>query len=205
MTTDLPESLAEAWQPLGTRTGEASVLVATITTETTLYEPTDSRAPSELGPSRIPIRSLFAVDVGISPSLSTIGVSPASVLSKAAPKAKSQFVDTLADEGLIVDGTRETLDFEGPNGNAGKWYVLEAAYPVDSDVTANGTDRIEAEAHVAVWPTETSYGMAGGVLPLETIDAEASALEDRLEVNPDGDRETISELVRTIEIDSQTE
>ncbi|WP_306053069.1 hypothetical protein [Natronococcus wangiae] len=194
MTIDLPESLAETWQPLGTRTGEASVLVASITTETTLYEPTDS-TPSELGPSRIPVRSLFAVDVTISPSLSTIGVSPESALSKAAPKAKAQFVDALADEGLVVDGTRDTLEFEGPNGNAGTWYVLEAAYPVDPDVTANGTDRIATEAHVAVWPTDASYGMAGGVLPLES--SESSEVD--LAVAPERDRETITELVRTVE------
>lgn len=205
MTIDLPEPLAETWQPLGTRTGEASVLVATITTETTLYEPTDSRAPSELGPSRIPVRSLFAVDVAISPSLSMIGVSPESTLSKAAPKAKSQFVDTLTDEGVVVDGTRETLEFEGPNGKAGKWYVLETAYPIDPDLADGETDRIAAEAHVAVWPTETSYAMAGGVLPLESVGAEPSGLGDGLEVNPERDRDTISELVRTIESNESSE
>lgn len=203
MTSDLPESLAESWRPLGTRTGESSVLLASITAETTVYEPIEwAEQLATLGASEIPARSLFAVDVTFSPSLSELGMSPKAVFSKAAPKAKSQFVDTLEDEGLAVDDTRNTLEFEAANGAEGVWFVHDVGYPVESDLTATDDDRIDAEAHIAVWPTETSYGMAGGIVPLDGIDGTGDDLVERLDIEPERDRETIADLIRTIDFDS---
>ncbi|OIB58266.1 hypothetical protein [Natrialba sp. SSL1] len=210
MPTDLPSSLADEWQLLGTRSGKTSVLVASITAETTLYEPLDEPATAAIGAGDLPVRSLFAVDLSISPALSTIGIAPDAALSKAAPKAKSQFVDTVADDGLTVEETRDILEFEGPNGAAGKWYVLDASYAVDPDRTPDSVDRIAAEANVAVWPTAESYGVAGGVLPLESVADRAdgsvggpgSGLGLDLDVNPERDRETIAALVQTIDLGS---
>ncbi|ADD04815.1 uncharacterized protein Nmag_1233 [Natrialba magadii ATCC 43099] len=212
MPTDLPSSLADAWQPLGTRSGSTSVLVASITAETTLYEPVDEPATAAIGAGDIPVRSLFAVDLSISPPLSAIGIAPDAALSKAAPKAKSQFVDTVADDGLTVEETRDVLEFEGPNGAVGRWYVLDVSYTVDSEQVSNGTDQLAAEANVAVWPTAESYGVAGGVLPLESVVEQAadsagrSELESGLNVNPERDRETIATLIRSIDFgDDATE
>ncbi|WP_121741660.1 hypothetical protein [Natronorubrum halophilum] len=209
MTSDLPESLAESWQPIGTRTAESSVLLASVTAETTLYEPIDrAERLSAISASEIPIRSLFAVTMTVSPSLSDLGISPGSFFSTAAPKAKAQFVDTLESEGVTVEGTRNTLEFEATNGAAGAWFVLDAGFPVESELTASGGDRLDAEAHVAVWPTETSYGMAGGTLPLEDCapvadgDGTTDADEPRvgLDADPERDRETIADLIRTVDI-----
>ncbi|QSX00163.1 hypothetical protein [Haloterrigena alkaliphila] len=208
MTFDLPASVADSWRALGTRTGETSVVLASITAETTVYEPIEGADElAAVGASEIPARSLFAVDVTVSPSLSSLGMAPESVFEKAAPKAKSQFVDTLESEGLTVEGTRETLEFEASNGETGSWYVFDVAYPVDPEVT-DGTERIDAEAHAAVWPTETTFGMAGGVLPLEdgvdtgAADSETTP-EDGLDVDPERDRETIAELIRTIDFEAE--
>ncbi|MFP8951793.1 hypothetical protein ACLI4Z_02300 [Natrialbaceae archaeon A-arb3/5] len=203
MTPELPEPLAESWQSAGTRTGETSVLVASITAETTLYEPVDatgdgaSQEPlDEVVASKIPPRSLFVVDLTISPSLPSIGVSPAGVLETAAPKAKSQFVDLVEGDGLAVEGVRDRLEFEGPTGDAGIWYVMDMDYSLDSE-QAGESAGLRAEAHVAVWPTETTYGVAGGILPLEATDGSVTAPD----ADPERDRETISELVRTLELD----
>ncbi|APX95116.1 hypothetical protein [Natronorubrum daqingense] len=201
MGTDLPAALAESWHPIGTKTGESSVLVASIHAETTVYGPTEPADGIEsLELLDIPPRSLFTVDLSISPSLSAVGVSPESVFSKAAPKAKSQFVETLEDEGLVVEETRNTLEFEATNGAAGAWYVLDAGYPVPLD----GDDRsttLGVEAHVAVWPLEETFGMAGGIVPLEANehDAGSSKPEQKLEIAPGRDRETIAKLIRTVD------
>ena len=209
MTSDLPESLADSWRALGTRTGESSMVVASITAETTVYEPIEwAEQLAAMGGSDIPARSLFAVDVTVSPSLSTLGMSPESTFSKAAPKAKAQFVETLENEGVTVGGTRSTLEFEAANGSSGAWFVLDTRYPLEPELTANGTERIETEAHIAVWPTAESYGMAGGVLPLEEgvetteTDAGGAATDSSsVDVDPERDRETVAELIRTIDFD----
>lgn len=195
MAFDLPEALTDRWQPLGTRTGETTVMMASITAETTLYEPVESTPLEAVGESDVPVRSLFTVDLTFSPPLPSIGVSPGAVFSMAAPRARSQFVDTVEDEGLIVDGQRDSLAFEGPNGARGKWYVLDVEYPLEGD------SYLPAEAHVAVWPTERSYGMAGGTVPLE-IDGVDFASGDGSPVgvvDPERDRETIATLIRRLE------
>lgn len=196
MTADLPESLADSWRPAGTKTGESSVMVASITAETTLYEPLEPTELADLAASKIPLRSLFVVDLSVSPSLSTIGVSPSSVFEKAAPKAKNQFVDTVEDEGLVVEGTRDTLEFEAPNGEEGKWYVLDVSYPLE------GEDHLSAEANVAVWPTDSSFGVAGGILPLENGVADVS---DENAVAPERDRDTISTLVQRLDLEAESD
>ncbi|APW97732.1 hypothetical protein CHINAEXTREME_08060 [Halobiforma lacisalsi AJ5] len=230
MALDLPESLSDAWQRVGTRTAETTVMMATITAETTLYEPTDGAGPTRIdaGPSDVPLRSLFTVEMTFSPPLPSVGVSPASVFSMAAPTAKSQFVDTIENEGLVVERTRDTLEFEAPNGAAGKWYVLDASYPLESGDDGEAATALPAEAHVAVWPTERSYGMAGGTVPLSP-DGDGSDLEsgppesladgdgsenpedesssdrrgpDRdleFDLDPDRDRETVAALIRNLE------
>lgn len=203
MTTTLPESLADTWQPVGTRTATTTVLLASITAETTLYEPIETATVlTELGASEIPVRSLFAVDLTFSPPLSALGVSPKSVFPMAAPKAKTQFVSIIEEEGLTVDGTRETHSFEAPNGTEGKWYVLDVTYPVASELAPDGPDRLPAETHVAVWPTETGYGVAGGTVPLELPAPVAASIDGEIDVDPAADRERIAELIRSIGSDS---
>ncbi|MFC4543017.1 hypothetical protein ACFO5R_13900 [Halosolutus amylolyticus] len=200
MTIALPASLAGTWRPAGTRTGTTSVLVASITAETTLYEPVGTASTlAELGASDVPLRSLFAVDLEFSPPLPSLGVSPRAVFSMAAPKARGQFVDTIEDEGLIVDGTRETHAFEAANGTEGRWFVLDVSYPIASGVAADGPDRLPAETHVAVWPTETTYGMAGGTTPLEMPADVAASIDGEISIDPERDRERIAELVRSID------
>ena len=206
MTFDLPEAVADSWRPLGTRTGETSAMLASITAETTVYERiTPAAGVDALEASDIPARSLFVVDVTVSPSPDDLGLSTTSVFSKAAPKAKDQFIDTLESEGLAVDGTRNSLEFEASNGTEGSWYVLDVGYPVDAE-TDEETERIDAEAHIAVWPLESTFGMAGGVLPLEdgvrTEGGNSPTPGGELDVDPERDRETIAQLIRTIDFET---
>ncbi|WP_247002432.1 hypothetical protein [Halosolutus gelatinilyticus] len=200
MTIALPESLAETWRPVGTRTSTTTVLLASITAETTLYEPVETGpAVAELGASEVPVRSLFAVDLSFSPPLRSIGISPAGALSTAAPKARRQLVEVLVDDGIAVDGTRTERAFEAESGAEGRWYVLDVSYPLAPAVAANGPDRIAAETHVAVWPTDAAYGLAGGTVPLGLPDAVASSLSTVPPIDPDRDREAIAALVRSLD------
>ncbi|WP_049927554.1 hypothetical protein [Halopiger goleimassiliensis] len=187
MTVDLPDSFADEWEPVTTLTDERSVTLVTLEAATTVYEPAGAATPAT---GDLPLRSLFVVDLDISPPLSMVGIEPTGVLSMAALKAKDSFVELAEDEGLDVDGVRDTLPFESPSGEPGKWYVLDVTFPLPGDGTDGTAARVDAEAHVVVWPTETSFGVAGGTLPLETV-ADVSPNRDR-------DRDRIARLTRTL-------
>lgn len=209
MAVDLPDEFADSWRPVTTLTDERSVFVLSIAAETTVYGPASVTDPAVVD-ADLPLRSLFVVDLTVSPPLPTVGVTPTGVLSMAAVQAKNRFVDAVEAEGLIVDGVRNTLAFESPSGSPGKWYVLDAAYPLAPD-RGDGLERIAAEAHVVVWPTETSFGVVGGTHPLETAPFEGPSPDSDvgtdsspvgLEVDPERDRERIARLARAIDASS---
>lgn len=200
MTIALPESLADGWRAVGTRTGTSTVMVIEISAETTLYEPLEQAARlAQLRASDVPVRSLFTVEMTFSPPLATFGVTPKSVFSLAARNAKDQFVDIVEDEGLVVEGTRETHAFEAATGEAGKWFVLDVSYPIAPELAADGADRLPAETHVAVWPTKTTYGMAGGTIPLDCPSGVADSIDVTVTIDPKTDRERIAQLIGSID------
>ncbi|NGM68052.1 hypothetical protein G6M89_03325 [Natronolimnobius sp. AArcel1] len=209
MPPSLPESLADSWQRAGTKHGESTVLIASINAETTLYEPTEPTALAAYGASAIPLHSLFVVDLSISPPLSAVGIAPEAAFSKAAPKARDQFIDTVESEGIRVEDTRETLAFEAPNDTEGRWYVLETTHPLSDDVQAetnieaDANGHVPAEAHVAVWPTNSSFAVAGGTLPrpdgLESLPDDLAAEQA---ADPEAARDTISTLIQALDFAS---
>ncbi|WP_049901725.1 hypothetical protein [Natrinema sp. J7-1] len=213
MPIDLPPAVADDWRRLGTRTDERSLSLATVTAETAVFE---HRSPADAlerlrGGRDIPVRSLFTVALAISPSLSTIGLSAADALDVAAPKAREQFVETVADDGIAVGAERATEYIDRPDGAVGHLSVLEVAYPIagavdgaDGAAVGDGTATIDAEAHVAVWPTADTYVMAGGLLPLEGP-PDAALLAAALDVDPARDRETIVDLFRGLELEAATD
>ncbi|RZH68135.1 hypothetical protein [Natrinema altunense] len=206
MPIDLPSAVADDWCRLGSRTDERSLSLATVTAETAVFEhqPTADALEQLRGGRDIPVRSLFTVALDISPSLSTIGLSAADALDVAAPKAREQFVDTVADDGIAIGAERATEYIDRPDGAVGHLSVLDVAYPIDAAVdgatVGDGTATIDAEAHVAVWPTADTYVLAGGLLPLEGP-ADAALLAAALDVDPARDRETIVDLFRGLELE----
>ena len=201
MTVDLPDSFADSWEPVTTLTDERSVTLVTLEAATTVYEPASGGTRPTDG--EVPLRSLFVVDLEISPPLSMVGIEPTGVLSMAALKARDSFVELVEDEGLEVEGVRDTLPFESPTGEPGKWYVLDVGYPYPTTETSptetdGAGERVDAEAHVVVWPTETSFGVVGGTLPLEAV-ADVTP-------EPDRDRDRIARLTRALgDADGTTE
>lgn len=211
MAIDLPPAVADAWDRLGARTDQTSISLATVTAETTIFEhrSTADALESLRSGGDIPARSLFTVDLSVSPSLSTIGLDAADALETAAPTVRDQFVETLADDDIAVAGERASEYIDRPDGAVGHLTVLEAAYPIDpenaaesggdDDESAGDGPTIDAEAHVAVWPAADAYVMAGGVLPLEAPDG-ADLLGAALDVDPARDREAIVDLFRGLEL-----
>lgn len=215
MAIDLPPAVADDWRRLGARTDERSLSLATITAETTVFEhrPTADALERLRDGGEIPVRSLFTVDLAISPSLSVIGLSPGDALEMAAPKARKGFVETLEADGIEVGEERTTEYIDRPDGAIGHLTVLEAAYPTDVEAGSDGTagtdggdgpdgatTTIDAEAHIAVWPDGDAYTMAGGLLPLEAPDGDLLAAA--LDVDPARDREAIVDLFRGLDLET---
>ncbi|MCU4974718.1 hypothetical protein OB955_18525 [Halobacteria archaeon AArc-m2/3/4] len=178
------------------------------------------------GGGDIPIRSLFVIDLTSSPSLSSVGLAPEAVLGTAAEKATDLFVGRLEDDGVVVaDGNdRAASEFDRGDGTVGRWYTLSVSYPVltaerkreledsagtetdsETDELDDHNPRIDAETHLAIWPTDDAYRMAGGTVPLRISDDAPAEIVDALEIDAGRDREAILELVRTVGLESAAE
>ncbi|MFP9191630.1 hypothetical protein [Natronosalvus vescus] len=211
MTAALPESFRPGWRVVGTRTDRDTVAFVTITAETTVFEHRKTAEILEVTTSDLAVRSLLAVDLAFSPPLSILGAGPERLRSLVTSNATDRFVERLEDAGVAVLGERKTVEFDRGDGTAGNWYVFETAHPIalspddgakrgdESTATAmDGQDhtRLATETHVAVWPTDASFAMAGGTLPLERPPKKGTSSDTTIEVDPERDRETIATFVR---------
>lgn len=205
MTTDLPASVRDDWRRVGDRTTESRLALVTVRAETTVYEhvPTAEALAALRDGGEIPARSLFTVETAFDPPLSAVGLSPDDAMEMAAPKATAQFVDTLEDDGIAVGEARFDESVERPDGTVARLSVHAATYPVDGSRGAEAgagapplPSSIDAEAHVAVWPTTDAFAMAGGVLPLE-----APAGLEGLDVDAERDRTTVLDVVRRVSLE----
>ena len=212
MTIDLPAAVADDWRRLGTQTEKRRLSLMTITAETTVFEhrPTADALEQLHTSGSIPARSLFLIELQLNPSLSTMGVSPSGALGMAAPKARTGFVETIEDDGIIVGDERTSEHIDRPDGTVGHLTVFEASYPIDGDSEPDGNDAdaeaatVDAEAHIAIWPAAETYVMAGGLVPLEAPD-EPATLEAALDIDPARDREAIVDLFRGLDLEATDE
>ena len=195
MPTTLPPAFRETWRPVGTRRRRSRFALVSSVAETTLYEhgPTADALADSLTEGVVPVRSLFAIELRLTPPLPAMGIAPEAVLGMAASQVRRKVVRNVEAEGLIVGDERESGPFERADGTIGRRSVLESAVRLEP-AGEDETRTIDAETHVAVWPTAESYGVAGGTLPLEAL----AEFEVTLEVDPERDRETVLEFVATV-------
>lgn len=199
MPLELPASLRDEWCVAGTRTTDGRVMIATVTAETTVFEPTadaaigafaDRTGETNGSAPSIPPRSLLTVDLTVSPPLSSLGVEPADALGMAAPRAADKVADVLEDDGIAVGDEDASETFQRADGSTARRTVRALEYPIaapsadgNSGSESDGSATIDAELHLGVWPTEASFGLAGGIVPLSTpADGD---------VQPERDRETV--------------
>lgn len=194
MSTPLPQPFRETWRPVGTRRRRSRFALVSSVAETTLYEhgPTADALADSLDDGDVPVRSLFAIELTMTPSLPSMGVSPRAGLRMAASQVTRQVARSVEAEGVLVGDERDSGSFERADGTVGRRAVLESRVRLE---LGDDTAPIDAETHVAVWPTAESYGVAGGTLPLEA----PSGLGPALDPDPDRDRETVCAFVRRVD------
>ncbi|WP_255191803.1 hypothetical protein [Natronobeatus ordinarius] len=195
MPTPLPPAFRETWRPVGTRRRRSRFALVSSVAETTLYEhgPTADALSGSVTAGERSVRSLFAIELRLTPPLPAMGIAPKAVLGMAASQVRRKVVDSVEAEGVIAGDERESSPFERADGTVGRRSVLESAVRLEP-AGEDETRTIDAETHVAVWPTAESYGVAGGTLPLEDPPRFGAALE----VDPERDREAVLEFVATV-------
>jgi|GEM_PF-2557924 hypothetical protein len=160
-------------------------------------------------------RSVFTSALVFSTPLMEFGVSPASVFSIACDHAKTEFADSVREDGLVNVTQFADRDVAKTDATAGdvpaRAFGYDVEYPladavVEEDVTG-GQFTVRGELWAGIWPTESAYAMAGGMFPTEDVadaierqaPAATLATDDALGVDADGDRERLLDAIRRAE------
>ncbi len=157
-------------------------------------------------------RALFVSELTFSRPLPDLGVDPASsrVFGFAKRYARREFAANVREDGLTdvarVDDRPLARDV-GPDGHA---FRYDAAYPFDADgllaESASGRLLLASTVWAAIWPTENSYAMGGGIYPAEALATAVErqapgatlAVEDPLDPDPERDREDLFEVLSRV-------
>lgn len=191
----------------------------TITAYNTIYEHAPSSdAFAAVGDPGVEIsgRSAFTSALEFSTPLGELGVKPASVFGIACDYAKTEFADSVREDGL-VNVTRfadreiaRTADGSAPDDPA-RAFGYDVEYPLRDAVIAEdvtgGQFTVAGELWAGIWPTDAAYAMAGGMFPTESvadaIDRQAPAAtlatDADLDLHPDRDRDRILDAVARAE------
>lgn len=147
-------------------------------------------------------RSVFTTALEFSPSLSDLGVDPASVFGPARKHARREFARSVREDGL-VDVTRTDarwLDREdGTRARAFRYSVGFPLAPAAVLTDPRGVDTLTLAGILwaAIWPTEGAYAMAGGIYPSETVAEAVGRLGGGAEFAGDRDLEVDRRAHRT--------
>lgn len=210
-----PESMGDAWTLSLTQQETALELpFFTIEAANAVFDHESAAAATDHAVADIGVapRAAFASTLTFSRSLPALGVDPADrrVFGFARRYARREFADSVREDGLTDverTGDRPLERVDGPDGRA---FRYEAAYPFAADAllteSASGRLLVATTVWAAIWPTENSYAMAGGIYPTEDFPAAVDrqvpggtlATNVRLNPDPDRDRERLFDLLRTL-------
>lgn len=155
-------------------------------------------------------RSLFTTALEFSPSLSDLGIDPASVLGPARQHARREFARSVREDGLVDVARTDARWIDREDGTRARAFRYDVGFPLNPAAVladARGVDRLTLRGILwaAIWPTEGAYAMAGGIYPTETV-AEAVerqapgaglATDDDLAVDRAAHRKDVAELIQS--------
>lgn len=128
---------------------------------------------------------------------------PAAVLDIAGRYASREFETSLREDGLAAVEQTGSKELRLSGRRTAKAFQYDADYPLDAD--ALGTPRADPTLRVrvwaAIWPTQSSFGMGGGIYPLEGLAAVvdrvgADSPDVTVEARPGGDRRVVFDCLR---------
>jgi hypothetical protein len=123
------------------------------------------------------------------------------LLQIAAKYARREFRKSLAEDGLesVTDAGARDLRLRGRR--TAKAFGYDADYPLARDAVGGADAAVDVRVWAAIWPTEDSFAMGGGIYPLESLSdavrrVGADAPEVTVEARPSGDRREVFDAIR---------
>jgi hypothetical protein len=195
-----------SWERVDEWTERAfDVPAVTVEAHNAVYERPDFRAAvAGLMPAGIDqsMRALFTTGLSFDPRLPG-SETPDRLLGVAARYAGREFQRSLTEDGLADVERTGSTDLRVRGRRTAKAFQYDAGYPLDVGAAGGaGQPHLAVRVWAAIWPTETSFGMAGGIYPLEDLaTALAGSDPDRepdveIETLPGGDRREVLERIR---------
>jgi hypothetical protein len=127
---------------------------------------------------------------------------PKKVLGIAAKYASREFKKSLAEDGLVNVRQTGSQDLRLRGRRTAKAFQYDANYPISGAAVGvpDANPELKIRVWAALWPTRTSFEMAGGIYPLEDL-AEAVAraggeTDVTVEAQPGGDRRLVLDRIR---------
>ncbi len=124
------------------------------------------------------------------------------LLGIAAKYASREFGRSLAEDGLVDVERTGAKDLRLRGRRTAKAFQFDAGYPLDSD-TLGAPDAepiLSIRVWAAIWATEESFAMAGGIYPLEDLKTAVARTGGRtaitVEATPGGDRRDVLDRIR---------
>ncbi|WP_323675755.1 hypothetical protein [Halorubellus sp. PRR65] len=200
-----------------------SLPLFTITAYNTIYEHAPSSdAFAAVGDPEVDVsgRSAFTSALEFSTPLMEFGFSPASVFGIACDHAKTEFADSVREDGLVnvtrfadrdIDRVDRRGDPRGTGSDPARAFGYDVEYPLVDDVIAedvtSGQFTVRGELWAIIWPTDRAYAMAGGMFPTENVadaiarqaPAATLATDTDLDVDVERDRERLLDALKRAE------
>lgn len=218
---DRVPSLPEAFRERGWRTSfsdsahELDLPFFSIVSHSVVFEGPDAGDLGELmavdadvGP-----RSIFATALEFRPSLSDLGIDPASVFGPARRHARREFADSVRGDGLVGVTRTDARWIERDDGTRARAFRYEVGTPLDRRVVfgnrageADEPFTLRGRLWAAIWPTEGAYAMAGGIYPTETLEEAADrqapgipvVADHEFDVDPEAHRKELARAMQSI-------
>ena len=127
---------------------------------------------------------------------------PERLLPIAAKYASREFERSLAEDGLRDVQRTGSQDLRLRGRRTAKAFQYDADYPLDGAAVGrpDATPTLAVRVWAAIWPTADSFEMAGGIYPLEDLEAAVKRVDGTtdvtIEARPGGDRRVVLDRIR---------
>jgi len=191
----LPTSFTEGgWRQVRTQTKEELTLPAfSIRSHSRLYEHVETAEALQVVSGAdldMPPRAVFTTVLEFAPSFADVGVEPDAgpVFAVARRQARNEFARSVREDGLVSVERTDARWLDRDDGTSARAFRYDVTFPLSPEAV-DGDSRqptLRGVLWAAIWPTDRTYAMAGGIYPAESLDAALDRQGATLALDTDG-------------------